>query len=153
MVSSSKKELLLILLLFFAPIFIATTLYFKIVNKTLSLSPTSYGYLFSPGEMLEGSYSGRWTLLHVGNEKSPRHKMWQQQLGKMQTMLGPLSDHVSFMEVSARDIPTDFSWNYQLEEGGLLLVDHRGYLALGYSYDQEPRKTFIELKKLVKSTV
>lgn len=152
MLRQSKRELGFILLFFFLPLSVATYLYYGVVNHSFALESKSYGYLFKPGEALERTYDKRWTVLHLIDKSSSRSDLWQQQLVKMQIMLGPLSESVDFVEMNPNKIKQDLSWTHQLDEGALLVVDNRGFLALGYTYEQEPKRTFIELKKLVKAT-
>ena len=140
----SKKELTLILICFFLPLISATYFYWAINNKSISLQSRSYGYLFHPGEQIEHTSNKKWTILHLKVEGQERYPLWQQQLVKMKKMFGPLAESVDFREINAENIES-LSWEYDLHQGGIIVVDYRGFLALGYRYDQEPKKTFIEL--------
>lgn len=150
---SHRKELILIIFMFLAPIFIASYLYIGFVKNDLHIEPKSYGYLFQPGERVDLSFDKRWTLIHFTDPSSQRYLMWCEQVDKIKVMLGLLADQVSFIEMDGREQQLSSSWDYSLEQGGFLLVDNNGYIALGYRYEQEPKKTFIELKKIIKATV
>ena len=149
----SKRELGFILLFFFLPLSLSTYLYIAVINDSLTLKSKSYGYLFKSGERLEQDYDKRWTVLHLIDKSNSRSQLWREQLVKMNIMLGPLADSVDFIEINPMRVNQQFSWTHQLDKGALLVVDNRGFLALGYTYEQEPKRTFIELKKLVKATV
>lgn len=146
------KELLMILLVFALPFVWATHYYWTLTQPGALRTTKTHGHLFAPAEYIEGNFSQKWTLVHAIRSESQRYELWQEQLKKIEIMLGPLSDQVEFKEHDAQLLNLHANWDYDLDQGAILLADRQGYLALGYSYDHEPKKAFIELKKLIKAT-
>ena len=152
MFNKKSMELFFIVTLFFVPFFLATTLYINVSQDPASFATKTYGYAFQPGENLDRSFDSRWTILHCSNPSSDRYSIWEQQLPVIKKMLGPLGDHVNIEENTDPLVQSALSLPYPIDNGAILLVDNRGFLALGYHYDQEPKKIFLEIKKLVKLT-
>lgn len=150
-----RRELFWIFFIFLLPLFAAVSYFSFLSSGRLPLTTSSYGHLFPPGVKWQGHYhEGSWSFIHLPQRTSSRFDLWCQQTSLIEQMLGPLSEKFADKIDDSQVRPGLLleSWDYSLEKGALLVVDARGYLVLGYSYDQEPRKVFIELKKLIKST-
>lgn len=146
------KELILILAVFTLPFLWATHFYWSITQPGAERQTHTHGHLFAPSEHVNRTFSQKWTLVHLAQKENPRYELWQEQLKKIESMLGPLADQIEFSELEPQSLQIEAQWDYALENGALLLVDRQGFLALGYRYDNEPKKAFIEMKKLLKAT-
>lgn len=148
-----KIEFAVLILAFLTPFILASKLFFSLRDGSTSIQTQTHGHVFKPGEHVQYSLNNKWTVIHCTCPSSDRYTMWKGQILKMMTMLGPLADHVDVIELAPEHLHFKANWDKPLIEGALLLVDHQGYLALGYDYHKEPKRAFIEVKKLLKATV
>jgi cytochrome oxidase Cu insertion factor (SCO1/SenC/PrrC family) len=142
---------------FVLPVFLAYRYHAAILKGSSVLKTTAHGLLLKPGTKFDfNDVSDRWTLVILKPKNcSQRCELWLNELPYFPVVLSKYDFKTQVF--SLNDLPlqnellNQITWDIH-EDGSVLFVDKRGYVALAYPFAANPKKAFLDVKKLLATT-
>jgi hypothetical protein len=154
--TQSRWTLTALICCFITPILLAYWHYTEVISGKMFLPKKAHGVLMKPGTQVDLQFPA-WTLVAVVPEAcTGRCQLWLNELPYFPAVLYKYdlfihhipSDDWAALDQNKPSIESQLKWNPS-QDGGVFFIDKAGFVAVAYSFDANPKKVFLDVKKLL----